>query len=384
MMSSKKNQHFVPRHYLRRFSFDGGSRIHLMLVPDAHFKKDAPLKSQCSRNFFYGQNSTVEDQLSQLEGEAEYLFKEICDRSRLPKESAKRTPLFLFINIMRSRTEHFDNLRQSYAQVVIQEVLAMKMRQQGRQDILRMLPDIKWTNKDYPAHNVASAITTALLLCDLKLKLLLAPNSQHFIASDHPVVVLNQAFYDIVKGQSVAGITMRGLQVFLPLSPEIAIMAFDSQCYRVGKPDGDPVQLRHPDDVRMINALQVLNCHRCIYFRDEEDRGVYENLILKSASKRVVPGSLTSVKDVVYEGQKGLLINGRAPSLPVPGKWSFCKVRRVFLAEDFIPREPNTVRAVEEWEKEIWKRKKWMSFDDWADEYCSTKNRSRNDRSKAP
>lgn len=37
-------------------------------------------------------------------------FKEICDRRRLPMESANRTPLFLFINVMRSRTEHFDEV----------------------------------------------------------------------------------------------------------------------------------------------------------------------------------------------------------------------------------------------------------------------------------
>jgi len=27
------------------------------------------------------------------------------------------------------------------------------------------------------------------------------------------------------------------------------------------------------------------------------------------------------------------------------------------------------VKAVKAWEEAIWKRKKWMSFDEWADEY---------------
>jgi hypothetical protein len=59
----------------------------------------------------------------------------------------------------------------------------------------------------------------------------------------------------------------------------------------------------------------------------------------------------------------------QAPSLPVPGKWSFCKVRRTFRPEDFNYRDPGTVKAVKAWEEAIWKRKKWMSFDEWADEY---------------
>src|SRR5258708_8145358 len=89
-MSTKKNQHFVPRHYLKRFSFDGGSRIHLMLVPQGQFKVNAPLKSQCSKNFFYSEDTIFEDQLSQLEGQAEPLFKKICEERCLPRESADR------------------------------------------------------------------------------------------------------------------------------------------------------------------------------------------------------------------------------------------------------------------------------------------------------
>ena len=38
-------------------------------------------------------------------------------------------------------------------------------------------------------------------------------------------------------------------------------------------------------------------------------------------------------------------------------------------AEDFKYREPGTVKAVNAWEEAIWKRKKWMSFEDRADEY---------------
>ncbi len=171
-MSNKKNQHFVPRHYLKRFSFDGGKRIHLMLVPQGQFKVNAPLKSQCSKNFFYSEDSILEDQLSQLEGQAEQLFKKICEQRRLPKESADRIPLVLFLNVMRGRTEHFDKQRQAHTQAIIHELLASKMRQQGRSDLQKVLPHLEWVNKGLPADSVATAITHALLLCDLKLKLL--------------------------------------------------------------------------------------------------------------------------------------------------------------------------------------------------------------------
>jgi Protein of unknown function (DUF4238) len=260
-------------------------------------------------------------------------------------------PLFLFLNVMRVRTEHFDEQRQANAQAIIRQLLAIKMRQQERSDLQKVLPHVKWVNRGLPADSVATAITHALLLCDLKVKLLLAPESHHFIASDHPVVVLNQGFRDIVKGRSVGGIAMRGLQIFLPLSPELAIIAFDSKCYRVGRPDQDAVALNHSDDVWMINALQVLNCHKCIYFRHKEDREICHDLVYNFSGKRVSIQELTSVKNVFYQGQNQLLIHSQVPSLSVPGKWSFCKVRRTFRPEDFNYREPGTVKAVKAWEE---------------------------------
>src|SRR6266481_5860050 len=55
--------------------------------------------------------------------------------------------------------------------------------------------------------------------------------------------------------------------------------------------------------------------------------------------------------------------------IPAALKAPFCKVRRTFRPEDFNYREPWTVKAVNAWAEAIRKRKKWMSFEDWADEY---------------
>jgi len=54
--SKKKNQHFVPRHYLKRFSFDQGSQIHLFNLNSKKYVPEAPLRSQCSSSYFYGED----------------------------------------------------------------------------------------------------------------------------------------------------------------------------------------------------------------------------------------------------------------------------------------------------------------------------------------
>jgi hypothetical protein len=62
-----------------------------MLVPQGQFKVNAPLKSQCSKNFFYSEDTIFEDQLSQLEGQAEQLFKKICEQRYVNKGACQKS-----------------------------------------------------------------------------------------------------------------------------------------------------------------------------------------------------------------------------------------------------------------------------------------------------
>jgi hypothetical protein len=49
------------------------------------------------------------------------------------------------------------------------------------------------------------------------------------------------------------------------------LIAFDPDCYRVGRPDRAVIQINREEDIQLINALQILNAHQCLYFRGEED-----------------------------------------------------------------------------------------------------------------
>jgi hypothetical protein len=68
-MASNKNQHFVPRCYLRAFSSDGGGLVINLLNLDRHRTiPNAPLKGQCSRSYFYGEDLRLEKALQTFEG----------------------------------------------------------------------------------------------------------------------------------------------------------------------------------------------------------------------------------------------------------------------------------------------------------------------------
>lgn len=60
-MASNKNQHFVPRCYLRPFTLDGnGLSINIFNIDRSRAIKNAPVKNQCSGDYFYGKDQKLE------------------------------------------------------------------------------------------------------------------------------------------------------------------------------------------------------------------------------------------------------------------------------------------------------------------------------------
>lgn len=63
--------------------------------------------------------------------------------------------------------------------------------------------------------------------------------------------------------------------------------------------------------------------------------------------------------------------------MPVPGKWSFCKLRRPVDLQSFGPRRPDLCALMEEHAREIKRTGRIIMFDDWMDERRA-KSRLRN------
>ncbi|WP_394261826.1 DUF4238 domain-containing protein [Moraxella boevrei] len=53
MITDKKNQHYVPKFYLRNFSYNNnGKQIGLFNLKSEKFFVNVPLKNEASKNFF--------------------------------------------------------------------------------------------------------------------------------------------------------------------------------------------------------------------------------------------------------------------------------------------------------------------------------------------
>ena len=69
LMATNKNQHFVPRCYLRAFTHDGENlAINLLNLAQQRAIPNAPVKNQCSGDYFYGKNDLLELAIRNVEG----------------------------------------------------------------------------------------------------------------------------------------------------------------------------------------------------------------------------------------------------------------------------------------------------------------------------
>src|SRR6516162_3995352 len=103
-MAEKKKQHFVPRFYLRNFSFEDGRRISLFLIDDDKHVPGASIKDQAYKNYLYGK-AGAEDKLSALEAAVSPIVAKAITENILPDpKSEAHHSLLTFVLFQHART----------------------------------------------------------------------------------------------------------------------------------------------------------------------------------------------------------------------------------------------------------------------------------------
>lgn len=261
-MAKHKRQHFVPQFYLRRFSKDGKS-INIWNIARQIKICNANLKNQCYRNYFYGQDSIVEETLSTIEANAAQVLHSIGDTS-LPPSPGSEGHQFLIIYIL---MQHARTLRMADELNELTDNLA-KYLARGSKELEGIDLDSVRVGLKEPALSALSTATTCYpLLFDLAYKVLVNKTSLEFVTSDHPVVLYNQLM-SFRKDGSNTGFATKGLQIFLPIDPHHMILLYDSNVYSVGTVRRNTVYITRRRDVEKLNLLQFCSASENVYFRD--------------------------------------------------------------------------------------------------------------------
>ena len=298
MNTEKKNQHYIPKFYLRNFSYEKNEKqIGIYNLKSSFFFDKATLKDQGSKNFFYGKDGIIENNLSNIEGQLATLINTIINHKILPqKDSFLHIVLLTFVGLTDIRNPVFINfLKDSLESAMKKEILELD----PNADIEKLIRKI---NHDEAIEMAFSGLKPIIEnTVDLDFKLLINKTEIPFISSDFPVVKYNK-FLEMKKWKhGKTGYSNTGLKIFIPLSPEIIIVLYDSMIYKVGYKKKHYLEINDKNEINQLNTLQVLNCTNTLFFNEKCTENYLTELV-KNASKynkanQVISNSSYLIKD---------------------------------------------------------------------------------------
>ena len=254
-MASNKNQHFVPRCHLRPFTADeGDAAINLFNLDRRRFIPNAPVKNQCSGDYFYGKDERLEAAIQAVEGPYGAVVRDL----RSPKSTLQpghKIVLLRFWLLQYLRTEaasrrsvefaedlnSFVGAEASSFKLDIREAVQMAMRNYA--DVMRIIDDLK--------------------ICIVRNR-----TSSPFVTSDDPAILTNRWYLEDrrIVGKSF-GLRAAGALAILPLTPKFLCILYDGDVYNIQHQSGW-VEVRREEDVIALNQHQFLNCFANIFVHD--------------------------------------------------------------------------------------------------------------------
>jgi hypothetical protein len=326
-MPSNKNQHFVPRCHLRPFSLDTkGAAINVYNRDRDRGVRNAPVKGQCSKDYFYGRDLTIEKFLQQLEGQYASTLAKVGQQLNDPsKFDLDRLRDFAYLQM--SRTENTIKRRREAIEGM--DELAYRGKEQYRE-----------YSPTFP-HDMLVVSSLKLYLDSLKnlsdLDVVLLRNNTHrdFITSDDPAVLTNRLHLQRLGGLPF-GLISVGTQLTMPLTPRLAMVCYDREAYAAPNRNGPWIDITRVADVLAVNELQHLSCASNLFFSNWDEVESIEREHDESSSRRPGQWARWWVGVLEWEDSNGEFyrrateeeIEGKAtkvmstsPVYPHPAKW---------------------------------------------------------------
>lgn len=254
-MATNKNQHFVPRCYLRPFSQDGVKvAISLINLQRKRLITNAPLKNQCSKDYFYGTDDQLEKAIQMIETGYASALQSLIESSHCLTE--KQQIVFrIFWLFQHLRTE---------AAAKQSVLLADSIRDFGE-----WAPDESSLTITDAVQNACYTFTNNMhLIDDLKFCLFKNKTDVPFITSDNPAVITNK--WHLEKKATVNhsfGMGSAGMLAILPLTPRLLLLGYDGDVYNIAKNQGVS-DIKNVRDAIAFNRHQFLQCDANVYVHD--------------------------------------------------------------------------------------------------------------------
>ena len=278
-MSATRKQHFVPRFYLRAFGVND-KQISIYNIAREQYIAKGTISGQCQRYNFYGEDSEVEDQLSDYETNVAPFIRDIISSELLPSYDITTgvdsawLKLLTFVAIQWTRTRKAGALVNSRSDGLARSL----MRKEGELTGNNILVEASRSKHfrfeyDYPTYISMSMVKEFVYgMHDLGIKLITSKYND-FITSDHPVFLYNIYCQQLAFMGNI-GVIERGLVIFLPISPRHTLFIYDPKVYAV-RSTGDIVRVTDRD-IDIINGMQYMSALHNLYSNGEIEPSYFD------------------------------------------------------------------------------------------------------------
>ncbi|HDR9585095.1 TPA: DUF4238 domain-containing protein [Burkholderia stabilis] len=254
-MATNKNQHFVPRCHLRPFTVNSGNAaINVFNLDRKTLIPNAPVKNQCSKDYFYGTDETLERAIQLIESGYGRALSDLLSNNRSLTDDNK-TIFRMFWIFQHLRTE------------------AAAKRAVAMIDVFR---DAAEVSAEEFSFGIKEAVQMACQnfagsmheLDDLKFCIFKNKSKVPFITSDNPAVLTNKWQLDRKQTSGLSfGIGSAGMMALLPLTPRLLLIGYDGDVYSVPNVNGI-VDIKNDRDAIALNRHQFLQCAANVYTHD--------------------------------------------------------------------------------------------------------------------
>ncbi len=252
--------------------------------------ENVPIKNQCSRDYFYGNNERLESGIQIIERSYADILRSLTSQHKFFTNKQKlallRFWLFQYLRTEAASSRSVESISniESYTGL---DPGAFNMRLKDAVNIAMQLYGQNLT-----------------LIDDLQVVLLVNYTQIPFISSDDPSIRTNRwHLYNNKDGPPGFGLKSSGLLCFLPMTPNICMLAFDKDVYSIQRKSAF-VNIKKSTDIDTINQFQYFNCLSNIYFHNINSSEYIQELDLQYKKNRPITRQQTNYA-VQVEASRG-------------------------------------------------------------------------------
>lgn len=263
----KKRHHYIPRFYLKKFSNNKeGKQLGLFNHVSKKFVRAAPLASQAYKNFLYGKDDEVENEIAKMEETISELFHYWTEEKILilpPKDSDAFKLLKRFILFQGYRTPKSGDKFMA----TINKGLKVLLKE-FQPELIEELKGSRLVHDNPVLLMLLNSIEHEHLLNHLDSSFIVNLSPLPFITSDSPVVFYNQLMEQAGNHLGSTGLAAKGLQIFYPIHPRLMICLYDANIYNFGNSRENVCSTESTEEIHQLNGLQLTNSKSQVFFDD--------------------------------------------------------------------------------------------------------------------